>query len=76
MAIGTIASRITGFARDLVLVWAIGTAVFADTYNVANTVPNVVYILSPAACSTPSSSRSWSRRCARTPTAGRPTPTG
>ncbi len=45
MAVGTIASRITGFARDLVLVWAIGTAVFADAYNVANTVPNVVYIL-------------------------------
>jgi putative peptidoglycan lipid II flippase len=45
MALGTIASRVTGFARDLVLVWAIGTAVFADAYNVANTVPNVVYIL-------------------------------
>ena len=45
MAVGTIASRITGFARDLVLVWAIGTAVFADAYNVANTVPNIVYIL-------------------------------
>jgi putative peptidoglycan lipid II flippase len=45
MAVGTIASRLTGFARDLVIVWAIGTAVFADAYNVANTVPNVVYIL-------------------------------
>ncbi|MGQ0467118.1 MAG: murein biosynthesis integral membrane protein MurJ [Sporichthyaceae bacterium] len=45
MATGTIASRITGFGRDLVMVWAIGTAVFADAYNVANTVPNVIYIL-------------------------------
>ncbi|MGQ0629896.1 MAG: murein biosynthesis integral membrane protein MurJ [Sporichthyaceae bacterium] len=45
MAVGTIVSRITGFARDVVLVWAIGTAVFAETYNVANTVPNIIYIL-------------------------------
>jgi putative peptidoglycan lipid II flippase len=45
MALGTIASRLTGFARDVVLVWAIGLAVFAETYNVANTVPNVIYIL-------------------------------
>jgi putative peptidoglycan lipid II flippase len=45
MAVGTIVSRLTGFVRDLVLVWAIGSAVFADTYNVANTIPNVLYIL-------------------------------
>lgn len=45
MAAGTIVSRLTGFVRDIVLIWAIGTAVFADTYNVANTIPNVLYIL-------------------------------
>jgi putative peptidoglycan lipid II flippase len=45
MAAGTIASRATGFARDIVLIWATGTAVFADAYNVANTVPNIIYIL-------------------------------
>lgn len=45
MAAGTVLSRITGFVRDVVLVWAIGTAVFADTFNVANTVPNILYIL-------------------------------
>lgn len=45
MAVGTVLSRLTGFGRDIVLIWAIGTAVFADTYNVANTVPNVLYIL-------------------------------
>jgi putative peptidoglycan lipid II flippase len=45
MAVGTVVSRITGFGRDLVLTWAIGTAAFSVTYNVANTVPNIVYIL-------------------------------
>ncbi len=45
MAIGTVMSRITGFGRDLVLTWAIGTTAFSVTYNVANTVPNIVYIL-------------------------------
>jgi putative peptidoglycan lipid II flippase len=45
MAVGTIASRLTGFARDIVIVWAIGLGLFAETYNVANTVPNILYIL-------------------------------
>jgi putative peptidoglycan lipid II flippase len=45
MAAGTVASRVTGFVRDVVLIWATGTAVFADTYHVANTVPNIIYIL-------------------------------
>jgi putative peptidoglycan lipid II flippase len=45
MAAGTVASRVTGFVRDIVLIWATGTAVFADAYNVANTVPNIIYIL-------------------------------
>jgi putative peptidoglycan lipid II flippase len=45
MALGTAVSRITGFARDMVLVGAIGTQVFADAYNVANTVPTIIYIL-------------------------------
>jgi putative peptidoglycan lipid II flippase len=45
MATGTIASRITGMVRNSVLIAAIGTAVFADTYTVANTLPNILYIL-------------------------------
>ncbi|WP_051098328.1 murein biosynthesis integral membrane protein MurJ [Sporichthya polymorpha] len=45
MAAGTVLSRITGFGRDVVLTWAIGTTAFSVTYNVANTVPNIVYIL-------------------------------
>ena len=45
MALGTVVSRATGFLRDMVLVGAIGTQVFADTYNVANTIPTIIYIL-------------------------------
>jgi putative peptidoglycan lipid II flippase len=45
MAVGTIASRVTGFLRTAVLVMALGTAALGDAYNVANTVPNIVYDL-------------------------------
>ncbi len=45
MAIGTIASRATGFVRTAVLLYAIGTQNLGDAYNVANTVPNAVYNL-------------------------------
>jgi putative peptidoglycan lipid II flippase len=45
MAIGTIISRITGFIRGVLLVAALGTALLADGYNVANTMPNIVYNL-------------------------------
>ena len=45
MAVGTIFSRITGLARNLLLVAALGTAIVGDTYQVANTIPTVLYIL-------------------------------
>lgn len=45
MALGTIVSRALGFVRNLAIAAALGTTVLADTYNVANTVPNVIYIL-------------------------------
>jgi putative peptidoglycan lipid II flippase len=45
MALGTLVSRALGFVRNLVLAAAVGTTVLADTYNVANTVPNVIFIL-------------------------------
>ena len=45
MAAGTLASRITGVFRDIALVAAIGTGVFSDTYSVANSIPNIIYIL-------------------------------
>jgi putative peptidoglycan lipid II flippase len=45
MAVGTIFSRITGLGRNLLLVAALGTAIIGDTFQVANTIPTVVYIL-------------------------------
>jgi putative peptidoglycan lipid II flippase len=45
MAVGTIFSRITGFVRSILAVAVLGTALLADTYNVANTMPNILYNL-------------------------------
>jgi putative peptidoglycan lipid II flippase len=45
MAAGTIVSRILGFARTAVVAAALGAALTADTFTVANTVPNTIYIL-------------------------------
>jgi putative peptidoglycan lipid II flippase len=45
MALGTIASRLTGFLRLALLAWTIGTALDADIFNNANTIPNTMYIL-------------------------------
>ena len=45
MAAGTLASRVTGVFRDIALVAAIGTGIFSDTYSVANSIPNIIYIL-------------------------------
>lgn len=45
MAAGTIVSRLTGLIRNLLAVAALGTALFADTFNVANTIPTILYIL-------------------------------
>ncbi|MEX0753507.1 MAG: murein biosynthesis integral membrane protein MurJ [Actinomycetota bacterium] len=47
MSIGTALSRLTGFARLAAMAAALGVAEnrLADTYNVANTTPNIVYEL-------------------------------
>jgi putative peptidoglycan lipid II flippase len=45
MAAGTIISRITGFIRNILAAAVLGTALLADTYNVANTIPNILYNL-------------------------------
>ncbi len=45
MAVGTVVSRVTGFLRSLVLIWALGSALFGDAFNLAAAVPNVIYIL-------------------------------
>jgi putative peptidoglycan lipid II flippase len=43
MAVGTLASRVTGFLRSTLLVAALGTAGLGDVFNTANTIPNIVY---------------------------------
>ncbi|MGH2726811.1 MAG: murein biosynthesis integral membrane protein MurJ [Actinomycetota bacterium] len=47
MSVGTALSRLTGFLRLAVMAWAIGGAEtkLPDTYNLANTMPNIVYQL-------------------------------
>ncbi|HEX6150157.1 murein biosynthesis integral membrane protein MurJ [Nocardioides sp.] len=45
MAAGTTVSRLSGFVRSAMLVAALGSGLHAELFNVANTVPNMLYIL-------------------------------
>src|SRR5258708_18397337 len=45
MAAGTLASRLTGFVRTAVLLYAIGPKDLGEADNVANSAPNAVYDL-------------------------------
>jgi len=45
MATGTLLSRATGFARVLLVATILGTTGLGDAYNLANSVPNIVYDL-------------------------------
>ena len=45
VALGTLLSRVTGLARVSAMAYAIGTKTLADTYNVANNTPNIVFEL-------------------------------
>ena len=45
MAAGTIFSRASGFIRSALLVAALGASLHADLFNIANTIPNMLYIL-------------------------------
>jgi putative peptidoglycan lipid II flippase len=45
MAVGTLGSRLTGFLRTIAQSWALGVAGIGAAYNLANTLPNVVYNL-------------------------------
>ncbi|MFC9328345.1 murein biosynthesis integral membrane protein MurJ [Kitasatospora sp. NPDC057015] len=45
MAAGTLVSRGTGFVRTMVIVAAIGAVRMGDSYNAANTLPTLLYIL-------------------------------
>lgn len=45
VALGTLLSRLTGLARIALLAYAVGRGTLADTYNLANQTPNIVYEL-------------------------------
>jgi putative peptidoglycan lipid II flippase len=45
MAVASLVSRLTGFARQIALVAALGLTVVNDSYVVANTLPNIIYEL-------------------------------
>jgi len=45
MAAGTVVSRLSGFVRTSLLAAALGIGLHADIFNVANTLPNMLYIL-------------------------------
>lgn len=45
MAAGTVFSRASGFIRSALLVAALGGVLRADVFTIANTLPNMVYIL-------------------------------
>jgi putative peptidoglycan lipid II flippase len=45
MAIASLVSRITGFLWKIMLVWAVGTSVVNDSFNIANTMPNIFFEL-------------------------------
>ncbi len=45
MATGTVASRITGIARDIALAAALGFYLVSDAYSLGNSLPTIVYIL-------------------------------
>jgi putative peptidoglycan lipid II flippase len=43
VAVGTGVSRVTGLLRFVALAWALGQTFLADSYNLANTTPNMLY---------------------------------
>src|SRR4029078_10416148 len=45
MASGTVVSRMSGFVRSALLIAALGGGLHADLFNIANTIPNMLYIL-------------------------------
>ncbi len=45
MAAGTMVSRLSGFVRSALLAATLGTQLHADVFTIANTIPNMLYIL-------------------------------
>jgi putative peptidoglycan lipid II flippase len=44
-SLGTLGARILGFVRNLALTAAIGTGLVADAFNVADNLPNMIFLL-------------------------------
>ena len=42
---GTIVSRMSGYVRSILLAAALGNLLHADIFTIANTIPNMLYIL-------------------------------
>ena len=45
MAAGTVVSRLSGFVRSALLVAVLGQQLHGDVFSIANTIPNMLYIL-------------------------------
>lgn len=45
VAVASLASRLTGFVRQLAVVGVLGFAILNDSYTISNTLPNIVYEL-------------------------------
>lgn len=45
MSVATLASRVTGLARTWVMAFALGNTIITSAYQVANTMPNMIYEL-------------------------------
>ena len=45
MAAGTVVSRMSGYVRSVLLAAALGNALHADLFTIANTIPNMLYVL-------------------------------
>jgi len=45
MAAGTVVSRLSGYLRSTLLAAALGVSLHADVFTIANTIPNMLYIL-------------------------------
>ena len=45
MAAGTLVSRLSGYVRGMLLAAALGIGLHSDVFTIANTVPNMLYIL-------------------------------
>ena len=45
MALGTVASRVTGVIRDITMTAALGFFLVSDAFSLGNSLPNMIYIL-------------------------------